>query len=100
MQDLNLDELRVAYGIDKDNRFISVHLVALNLGPLKSRVLLAFLCSNRVRYNIFTLLQKAGKLLGAHGKHFLMLLINALLHLSSFPLEVDGVYRDICSSHV
>ena len=100
MQDLNFDELRVAYGIDKDDRFISVHLESINLGPLNSRVLLAFLCSNRVRYNIFTLLQKAGKLLGAHGKHFLMLLINALLHLSYFPLEVDGVYRGICSSHV
>ena len=42
VQDLNLDELRVAYRIGKDYRFISVHLVALNLGPLKSRVLLAF----------------------------------------------------------
>ena len=99
MQDLNLDELRVAYGIDKDDRFISVHLVALNLGPLKSRVLLPFkaLIGSDTTSSLYYKRQK--NYLG-HMANILISLSNALLHLSTFPLEIDGVYRGICSSHV
>ena len=93
VQDLNLDELRAAYGIGKDLIYISDHRVALNLGPLKSTVLLAFYALTGWD-TTSTLLQKARKLLGAHANSYW------LMHCYIYPLEVDGIYRGIYSLHI
>ena len=91
-QDLNLAELWVACGSGKSFRHIPVHQIAMQLGPSKSRALLAF--HSLTGCDTTSAFQGKGKRTAWAVWQDFPELTSALLHLSTFP---STIYDDVMS---
>ena len=93
IQDLHLDELWVAYGTGKAYRYIPAHLIAQQLGPVRSRALLSFHALTGC--DTTSAFHEKGKKTAWNVWQSFPDVTDAFLHLSTFPKEVDdsdGIY--------